>query len=615
MRVFAVTVVLALLVFGAPVSAAPADGGTVTVGTKSVGGKTVQIFRDRLGREVVLRGFNVSGTTKLNEHGRLPFASVADAARSATAMRDLTGANAIRFLVGWDGVQPAPNTVDTAYLDRAAAQIREFTRRGVHVLVDFHQDLFSRDLFDKDSWYTGNGAPKWVIEAGKYPKEHCVACVTWGQNQWQNDAVRSAFRDFWLNRKLETPAGLIGMQDAFLDQAAATMRHLRNSLPTREFGLILGLDPFNEPADGEGSISSADREKELIWPFYQRVRARMDTAGWQDKPLYAEPLVNWNLAIVGLRRGGFGTIGTMGPRYVFNAHFYDTLRLSVDPTKPGDGGYANQTNEIRDRAAQLGTTSFLSEFGHRMTGWSAEKAPMILKSAYQGLDRGAGNDSWWARPIAAGAVMSATQWQWDIYNGKHRELMNGNPDKVLTAGDAWNDEDHSVVDTDAGGAVRFRVDQRVLDRMYPSAVAGDTLAFAYEDMAKDGFAGSKAPSVRWMKVPAQYPALAKVVENRQFGILAWRGGASGATELHLPRTFDPANSSVAASFGVHSGLSTSDAVVRVQNEEGSSVARKLVVDAGAGVHVALVVNARVPVADLTAAQRDLAAWVSAAGLS
>ncbi|GAA4016599.1 cellulase family glycosylhydrolase [Allokutzneria multivorans] len=610
MRVFAVTLVLALLAAGAPVASASDDSGTVVVGTKSVGGRTVHVFRDQLGREVVLRGFNVSGTTKLNEHGRLPFASVADAARSATSMRDETGANAVRFLVAWDGVQPAPNTIDTAYLSRATAQIREFTRRGVHVLLDFHQDLFSRDLFNVDSWYTGNGAPKWVIDAAKYPKEHCVACVTWGQNQWQNDAVRSAFRDFWLNRKLETPAGQIGMQDAFLDQAAATMRHVKNSLPAKEFGLVLGLDPFNEPADGEGAISLTDREKELIWPFYQRVRARMDAVGWQDKPLYAEPLVNWNLAVVGIRRGGFGSIGSMGPRYVFNSHFYDTLRLSIDPTKPGDGGYANQTNEIRERSEQLGTVGFLSEFGHRMSGWSSEKAPMILKGAYQGLDRGAGNSDWWARPMAAGAVMSATQWHWDIYNGKHRELMNGNPSKVQTAGDAWNDEDHSVIDANG-----FRVDQRVLDRMYPGVVAGDTLAFAYEDMAKDGFASSTAPSVRWLQVPAQYPALAKVVENRQFGILAWRGGARGATELHLPRTFSPSESSVAASFGVHSGLSTSDSVARVGFEAGSSVARKLVIDAGAGVHVALVVNARVPVADLAAAQRDLTAWAAAVGMT
>ena len=34
-------------------------------------------------------------------------------------MRDLTGANTIRFLIAWEGVQPAPDRIDTGYLDRA----------------------------------------------------------------------------------------------------------------------------------------------------------------------------------------------------------------------------------------------------------------------------------------------------------------------------------------------------------------------------------------------------------------------------------------------------------------------------------------------------------------
>ncbi|MGW7791907.1 endoglycosylceramidase, partial [Streptomyces tricolor] len=42
-------------------------------------------FTDGRGREIVLRGYNVSGETKLEENGGLPFASAADARRSATA--------------------------------------------------------------------------------------------------------------------------------------------------------------------------------------------------------------------------------------------------------------------------------------------------------------------------------------------------------------------------------------------------------------------------------------------------------------------------------------------------------------------------------------------------
>src|SRR5581483_4473310 len=63
-------------------------------------------------------------------------------------------------------------------------------------------------------------------------------------------------------------------------------------------------------------------------------------------------------------------------------------------------------------------------------------------------------------------VVSGTEWQWDLYSGRHDELMNGNASKVETSGDAWNGEDFSVIDTDSSGAVQLRQDVRVLDRIH-----------------------------------------------------------------------------------------------------------------------------------------------------
>ncbi|WP_034218309.1 hypothetical protein, partial [Actinoplanes subtropicus] len=61
-----------------PAIAADASAPLVTVdGTR---------FVDNHGREVVLRGFNVSGEVKLAEKGKLPFADAADARTSALAM-------------------------------------------------------------------------------------------------------------------------------------------------------------------------------------------------------------------------------------------------------------------------------------------------------------------------------------------------------------------------------------------------------------------------------------------------------------------------------------------------------------------------------------------------
>jgi hypothetical protein len=586
MRAFFLALLLLLAGFVAP--ARPASAAT----------------SDSFGREIVLRGFNVSGSTKLYENGLLPFRSTADAATAAAQIRELTGANAIRFLISWEGVQPSRDRVDTAYLDRAAAQIRQFTDRGIRVLLDWHQDLYSSHLFDPDSWYTGDGAPKWVIDAGNYPDESCGICVLWGQNMMTNGAVRSAMYDFWRNR--------YGVQDAYLTQARTALTHLRTRV---DLGMMLGVDAFNEPFDGGlDGASGTTWETTYLMPFYQRFRAVMDAAGWTGLPLHAEPLVFWNTGF--FEQGGLSTAGNLGSRYVFNSHYYDGGRMTLDPSAAGDGTYSAAMNRIRDRAAALGTGAFVSEFGNALSGTSSSaRTPWMIRSMYQGLDSRLSGASFWNNAATSGPVLSATQWHWDVYSGRHRELMNGNPGKVQTTGDAWNAEDHSVI---ANGALRL--DRRVLDRLYPSAVAGRTVAFAYEDLAREGYAGAGRQQA-WLTVPSRLPAIAGLVAGRQYGVLVWRGPSAplGApTELHLPGSFPSARTVVVSDLGVVAGIPATGPIT-VTTEAGAATARRLLLDASGSasgvVHVALVVNAAdvasVPAATLTAARTELLAWAAA----
>jgi hypothetical protein len=194
-------------------------------------------------------------------------------------------------------------------------------------------------------------------------------------------------------------------------------------------------------------------------------------------------------------------------------------------------------------------------------------------------------------------VLSNTMWHWDIYSGQHEE-----------PGDGWNDEDHSVVAVDSSGAVVPRLDRRVLDRIYPSAVAGTTLAFAYEDLARSGYAGAGTQQA-WLTVPESLPTVRALASGRQYGVLVWRG-TTGTTELHLPGSFAPGSTAVVSDVGAVFGVPASGAVSTAL-EEGSATARRLLVNAGTGVHVALVVNAAggtVTAAQLAAARGELAAW-------
>jgi hypothetical protein len=124
----------------------------------SVPNQATQVLRDGYGRQITLRGFNVSASSKLVESTLLPFHSTEDAALSAQAMRDQTGANVVRFLITWDGMEPSAPSIDYDYLSRAAQQIQAFTDRGFYVFLDYHQDLYSRHIFNANSWYTGDGA-------------------------------------------------------------------------------------------------------------------------------------------------------------------------------------------------------------------------------------------------------------------------------------------------------------------------------------------------------------------------------------------------------------------------------------------------------------------------
>ncbi|MBR7829159.1 cellulase family glycosylhydrolase [Actinospica sp. MGRD01-02] len=618
------------LLFGASL-ADPAPARAAAIGTQWFDDAadsvlTVQNgeYVDGYGREVVLRGFNVSGESKLAENEGLPFASVADAEKSAAAMRQLTGADAVRFLVTWAYVEPEPGQIDYTYLADVVAQMKAFLDEGIYVFVDFHQDLYSRYIFNSGSWYTGDGAPDWVIADGGYPTENCGICVTWGQNLTSNAAVEDAMYDFWHNRTLTTTAGQISVQSEYLSTAETSLAYIKSALSTAEFDHILGVDPYNEPYAGkyDSGQTSSSWESGVLWPFYEKFRAEMDDAGWQAKEAYIEPNVFWNTDISAYQQaGGLTNIGSIGTHYVFNAHFYDAAALSgiLLLGDASDGQYISEFNTIRGNASALGTAAMVSEFGSPVTGYTSDKSPSVLKAMYQALDSGVDGANWWTDAAASsGSVLSGTEWQWDIYNGRHDELMNGNSSKVETSGDAWNGEDYSVVDMDSSGTVDLRYSSKLLDRVYPEAVAGTTLAFTYEDRSPNG-----STTMTWNPVPSSMTAVSALVGSGQYSVLVWKSnGGSAPTQINLPLSFTASNTTVVSDLGsvldppTYSASNdvAGHAVAVAALPGGGGAERLLLSDPGASgtVHFALVTNGSTTATatQLATAQSELASWVA-----
>ncbi|MBU1430467.1 cellulase family glycosylhydrolase [Myxococcota bacterium] len=199
-------------------------------------------LRDALGREVYLRGINVSGSHKAPPTEAFPSlyplpqdAALAARCRAEIPMppecvpsRDVSyvgrpfpldeadvwfgqiaglGFNSIRLLTNWESIQPyRPGTCvgregydsrchDLTYLDYFEALIIKAKAHGLYVLIDMHQDIFSRHLFayyneappygapgsleatlfsllpPYSDWVRGHGAPRWVVQAALPEKD------------------------------------------------------------------------------------------------------------------------------------------------------------------------------------------------------------------------------------------------------------------------------------------------------------------------------------------------------------------------------------------------------------------------------------------------------------
>ncbi|MGI5863630.1 MAG: cellulase family glycosylhydrolase [Myxococcales bacterium] len=156
-------------------------------------------LRDGHGRYVLFHGVNVSGSTKVAAFKEVDGKQVATflekpfplekADQELSKLRAL-GFDTIRLLLAWEAIQPdGPDTYDAEYLGYIREIVKKAGEHGLYVLMDMHQDMFSRHLRVKynrhpaygepgslentllalvppfDDVVQGDGAPRWAVEA------------------------------------------------------------------------------------------------------------------------------------------------------------------------------------------------------------------------------------------------------------------------------------------------------------------------------------------------------------------------------------------------------------------------------------------------------------------
>jgi endoglycosylceramidase len=184
-----------------------------------------RFLRDGQGRAVILHGlFGVWKTARW-----APTDSDTDPAgftRTDAAHVAALGFDVFRLAYFWEGLEPAPGAVSNRYLADIARVEHELAVRGVHVVIDSHQDMYS-------SLFYGDGFPAWAVHDDDLPLPPDQGFPL----NYFTPAVERSFTNLWADEG--------GVLDAYDHQLAVVAQRFAHD------PMVLGYDLMNEPFSGD----------------------------------------------------------------------------------------------------------------------------------------------------------------------------------------------------------------------------------------------------------------------------------------------------------------------------------------------------------------------------
>jgi endoglycosylceramidase len=404
------------------------------------------------------------------------------------------GFDVVRLVLNWSQLEPTPGTYSATYLNRVAQVVGWARQQGIYVILDMHQDQYSRYIVPAKKGTApsgctpsggGDGAPAWAVQADGKP-----ACAMFGIDEL-NPAESASFYNFWHDAAVAAPKGQApgtGLQDHYIGGLAALARRFENT-PT-----VLGYELMNEPQPGSiGSTPAGNgyqASSQDLYPFYTRaiealtgVRDGRPTcpataptsltgacaypqlASVSHQQIFFEPIAYRNLVDFSLQ---VSAPFTSYANVVFAPHVY-TYAFTIEqellglPATPGgfppNFTFGYQTAE--SEAEAMHSAVFVTEFGD-----SSGTDSTILASelaAQESTQTGGTLWAWKGLSETAGSCW-CTRWQHSSY----QTTANGTPGKG-NPGSVPSPSDLLIASR-----------QRLLMRVWPVATAGRLGAYAYD---------------------------------------------------------------------------------------------------------------------------------------
>jgi endoglycosylceramidase len=311
----------------------PLDPPTLTTHRLTTRG---DVLIDEIGRAVILRGFNIGGRSKMPPF--LPF-EIADAGeipakadKLMSSVRAL-GSNAVRLTFSWEALESARGTYDAEYLRRYRLLLDAAQKADLHVIVDFHQDVFH-------AAFCGDGFPEWALGSIVHgPPHYDCAFPFWSLPYFDPaSTVSQAFDRFWSN------------QDGLLDAFESMWRHV-----AREIGrhpAVAAFEIINEP--GAGSMALQTAGTSVLPPLYDRIAAVIEAEAGAAAIIGDEP-VSSTADVQYLARPSHA-------RFAYGPHYYDgTTLLGIGPLDANR--IRTAVKAVLARAGAWNAPTILGEFG------------------------------------------------------------------------------------------------------------------------------------------------------------------------------------------------------------------------------------------------------------